>query len=1282
MLGVERPLRATVPSQFTDTVIATVPSPTAIAFTPDGRLLIASQTGQLRVLQDNNLISPPALDLSLRLCTNLERGLLGIAVDPVFASNGFIYLFYTFNKFGSCPTQVANVPVHRVSRFTLDSNNVVNPASELILIDNIPSMGAYHNAGDLGFGKDGYLYVSVGDGGCDYAANSGCSGANDANRDLHALLGKILRITSDGGIPPDNPFQGTDSARCAAGPTTPGNKCQEVFAWGLRNPFRIAFDPASASTRFFVIDVGETLWEEVNLGTVGADYGWNMREGLCAPSAPNCGGPPPASLTNAIYAYGHEGGCGAITGGAFVPSGLWPAQYNGAFFFTDYVCGTMFYIVPAGNGTYTRTTFATNLGSPVAMKFGPFGPSQALYYTTFSDGGRVRRISLIGPTNSAPVASATASPTSGATPLAVHFDGSSSSDPDGDPITYDWDFGDGTPHATTAIVNHTYTVAGPRTATLTVRDSNGASTLTTIIIQAGNTPPVPAILSPTSSTRFRVGQNITLQGRATDAQDVTIPDSRLSWTVMRRHDTHTHPYMQPTVGNNVVVPMPGPEDFLAAGNSHLEVHLTATDMQGATATIVQDLLPNKVNVTFATQPAGRRVDANGTSLTGPQTVTSWEGYVLNVSAPSQTDGGGQQWNLASWSDGGGAAHSITTPAQAATYTATFTDTAQTLPPGFQLEEIIGSGLSAPTALEFLPDGSMLIAEFGGTIKFVPPGGIEVNATPVMTLPNIFHESVSLGGERGLVSILADPGFSTNHYFYVFYTANNPRRDRVSRFVLDGATASPSSETVIWQAAADSISTDHHGGGLDFGPDGKLYIGTGDNGDPPSSQPLTSDHGKILRVNADGTIPTDNPFYDGNGPNIDAIWARGLRNPYRMSFDRVAGRLYIGDVGQTTTEEVNLGVAGSNYGWPTCEGSCGVAGMRNPVHSFPHDGRDSAVTGGFVYSGTQFPSQYRGVYFFGNYVQSWLRYLTLDANGNATGVVNFQPTSGAPGGPFGFIVSIKQGPDGALYYVDIGGDGTAEFTGTVGIPKVRRIRYLSQNQPPVVVSSASPVTGLQPLQVTFSSTGSADPEGQPLSFLWAFGDGTTSTDANPVHVYNQNGEYAARVSVSDGTNTTLGTTILIRVGRPPVPVIASPVSGTFRGNDVIQFSGSAMDPDEGILAASSLNWTILFRHDTHVHPGGSFSGVASGSFTIPSSGHDFSGNTFYEIVLTARDSSGLTASTSTIISPQKVNLSFTSVPSGMQLTLDGVPFVTPFVRDALVNFRYAINAPSQVLGGTP
>ena len=418
-------------------------------------------------------------------------------------------------------------------------------------------------------------------------------------------------------------------------------------------------------------------------------------------------------------------------------------------------------------------------------------------------------------------------------------------------------------------------------------------------------------------------------------------------------------------------------------------------------------------------------------------------------------------------------------------------------PGQFIDEVVLSGgLTFPTSFEFLPDGRMLVTEFQGRILIAQAGANVVDPTPVITIPNFFNEDVTVGGERGLVNVVADPDFEENGYIYAFYTAAVPQRDRVARFTMVGNTAAPASEFIVWQGQATSSSTDHHGGGLAFGPDGKLYISTGDNGDPPSSQPLTSDHGKIIRLNKDGSVPSDNPFVDGSGPNIDGIWARGLRNPYRFSFDPVTARMYIGDVGQNTFEEVNVGVAGANYGWPVCEGTCGTAGMRNPIYQYSHNGRDSAITGGFVYRGTQFPASFVGAYFYGDFALNVIRYLTLDAAGNVTGGGNFLPPDGAPDGPFDPVM-LKQGPDGSLFYVDFGW-GWQE---SVNPASIRRIRFVSGNLPPVAEAAATPLTGLPPLSVAFSSEGSFDPEGQPLTYNWTFGDGTTSTDPNPEHVYD-------------------------------------------------------------------------------------------------------------------------------------------------------------------------------------
>jgi glucose/arabinose dehydrogenase len=341
--------QATVPVGFTDTLVAgdtETATPIAIAPLPDGRAIVLEKHGYVRIIKDGAMLPGNALVKSV--CQQSERGLLGAAPDPSFLSNGYVYLYYTrvnASAPGGC--------VNRVSRFTMTGNTISN-ASELVLVDNIGSPGGNHNGGDVAIGNDGFLYISVGDGGCDPRDDSGCAGGNDAAQDLSLLNGKILRVDRATGAPaPGNPFSGAGTAVCRTrgnSPSTPGTICQEIFAYGLRNPWRFAFDPNTGATKFHINDVGQGTREEVDLGILGANYGWPVREGQCAQGQNPVCAPPAGNLgyTQPITDYQHGTG-DYITGGAFVPNGAWGSSYDGGYLYADGNPGRIFFKPAVGN---------------------------------------------------------------------------------------------------------------------------------------------------------------------------------------------------------------------------------------------------------------------------------------------------------------------------------------------------------------------------------------------------------------------------------------------------------------------------------------------------------------------------------------------------------------------------------------------------------------------------------------------------------------------------------------------------------------------------------------------------------------------------------------------------------------------------------------------------------------------------------------------------------------------------------------------------------------------
>jgi glucose/arabinose dehydrogenase len=330
--------------------------------------------------------------------------------------------------------------------------------------------------------------------------------------------------------------------------------------------------------------------------------------------------------------------------------------------------------------------------------------------------------------------------------------------------------------------------------------------------------------------------------------------------------------------------------------------------------------------------------------------------------------------------------------------------AATLPAGFS-ETRVAAGLNGPTAMAIAPDGRIFVAEKGGSLRVVKNNALL--AQPFLTV------GVNTASERGLLGVAFDPDFTSNRFVYVYYTtATAPIHNRVSRFTASSTNpdvAQAGSEVQLLNLPALNAGN-HNGGAIHFGTDGRLYVAVGENAVPANSQSLNTPLGKLLRINANGSIPTDNPFYSQTSGINRAIWALGLRNPFTFAVDQAFNRIHVNDVGQGAWEEVNAGVRGANYGWPQTEGPepAGVSGVRYPIHAYRNEGSNCAIVGATFYRPYifRFPRAYDGRYFFGDLCGGFIRMLSPP---------NYSSPAGFATGIWS-LVDIQTHQDGSLYYL--------------------------------------------------------------------------------------------------------------------------------------------------------------------------------------------------------------------------------------------------------------------------
>ncbi|HEY8505947.1 MAG TPA: PQQ-dependent sugar dehydrogenase, partial [Gemmataceae bacterium] len=392
-----------------------------------------------------------------------------------------------------------------------------------------------------------------------------------------------------------------------------------------------------------------------------------------------------------------------------------------------------------------------------------------------------------------------------------------------------------------------------------------------------------------------------------------------------------------------------------------------------------------------------------------------------------------------------------------------------LPDGFA-QQVVAAGLTGATGMAVAPDGRVFVCEQTGALRVVKGGRL---------LPEPFLKlEVDSYWERGLIGVALDPDFAKNGYVYVCYVAAEPHpHHRVSRFTAAGDKAVPGSEVLLLRGddqtkLGGSVPAGHQGGGMHFGPDGKLYVAVGEQTAGAPAQRLDTFQGKLLRINPDGSIPEDNPFFRKAKGKYRAIWALGLRNPFGFAFQPGTGRMLINDVGGSRWEEINEGAPGANYGWPASEGPTTRPGHRSPLYAYG-EGNKKSIAGGVFYDPPrrQFPEKYLGKYFFAEYMQGWVG--VLDPDGGKL-VEKF--ATGLPG-----PVALALAADGSLYVLNrdawVKDDAFRPGTGTL-----HRVFYVqgSGRPGPVVTTPPRDATTVAGGEATFrvEATGPG-----PLRYRW-------------------------------------------------------------------------------------------------------------------------------------------------------------------------------------------------------
>ena len=704
----------TLPSGFQQrTELSGLTRPTKIAWAPDGRRFVAEKDGRVRVAGPTGTSTTVLLDLRSVVNDVADRGLLGLAVDSDFANQPYIYLLYTYDVRKDTNPDTGDPTVSRLERVRIGSANQVLERKVLLGsyvsgacpapsndLDCLPADGESHSIGTVISAPDGTLIVGNGDA----AGFTELDPLSLRTYDETSLAGKIMRVDREGRGLANHPF--------CPGQANLAKTCTKLWAKGFRNPFRFTRRPNGI---LMVGDVGWTNNEEMDaVWRGGRSFGWPCYEGVIRTptwrNRPECE-PEYAKESTAdrhdwpIHAYSHSGfPSSAILAGPEYGGGAYPDEFDGTVFYGDYGQGFIKRMLLDSLGGFAGTVDFAGDWHGIDLTAAPNGDLTWAEPGDWDTGsGSIQRI--VYTPNRRPTAVVEANPTTGEAPLAVHFDGSGSSDLDGDALSYDWNFGDGTAHSTQASPVHTYADDGTFTATLTVSDGMAQGT-DSVEIDVDNTPPVPAIDAPADGGLYRDGVPLEVRGSATDEQEGTLPASRLEWDVLLRHNDHVHPHTAETgVAEFSLTPL---DDHDA--DSHYEIKLTATDSDGASVSKTITIQPETIPLHLRSQPPGAPMSYAGAELTAPADRETAIGFRTAVGADESFDWDGRTWVFDRWSDGGERAHVITVPDAETTLTALYRDSS-----GPILGPLPGPPLTPPARRDV----------WGPRIGFSTTGGVDL-----------------------------------------------------------------------------------------------------------------------------------------------------------------------------------------------------------------------------------------------------------------------------------------------------------------------------------------------------------------------------------------------------------------------------------------------------------------------------------------------------------------------------------------------------------------------------